>query len=80
MRKIALVTLILVLVLAPGCLRPRPHLRIIEDTWSKGYIEDLGGWVALVEGRAENDGSVRLEWAEVKAEFYDTGGHCQQPR
>jgi len=69
-RKIAVIIVILVLLLASGCLRPRPHLRIIEDTWSKGYIEDLG-WVALVEGRAENDGSVRLEWAEVRAEVYD---------
>ena len=79
MNKIRLLLLISLIMSLSGCtprgcsFLPKTSLTIIQYHLEKGIGEE-GELIAQIEGVARNDGSTKLEYAEIKGKFYDNEG------
>ena len=79
MNKIRLLLLIFVIMSLSGCtprgcsFLPKTSLTIIQYHLEKGIGEE-GELTAQIEGVARNDGSAKLEYAEVIGKFYSQDG------
>ncbi len=69
-----LIFLIMVLIfIATGCsLLPNTSLEILQYSLEKRVVE--GELTAQIVGVAHNDGSARLEYADIEGNFYDKNG------
>ena len=79
MNKIRLLLLIFLIMSLSGCtpkgcsFLPKTSLAIIQHHLEK-TIDDEGELIAQIVGVARNDGSAKLEYAEIKGNFYSQDG------
>lgn len=78
--KIRLLLLIFLIISVGGCtpkgcsFLPKTSLTIIQYHLEKSVDEEEGVLTAQIEGVARNDGSAKLEYAEVVGKFYNQDG------
>jgi len=79
MNKIRLLLLIFLIISLSGCtpkgcsFLPKVSLTIIQYHFEKS-VDEEGELTAQIEGVARNDGSAKLEYAEVIGKFYSQDG------